>query len=528
MTTAEPVLLDVRNISRTFGAVTVLDSCCLQIAAGEIHALLGANGAGKSTLVSIIAGLIPPTVGEMTLSGQLYAPRDKQAAEHLGVQIVQQELNLIPTLTVAENLQLNRLPHRWGIVNRRELHERARAALNRFHLHDIPTDLPLGQLGIGHRQLIEIAAALDRQCRLLILDEPTAALTAGESETLFAHLKHLKTEGVGIIYISHRLDEVAAISDRVSILRDGRVVNSGPANELNAEEMVLRMSDVRQSSSKSDGAKSSVTDRAAMTVAHLSCGPVRDVSFTVYQGERLGIAGLVGSGRTELLRAIFGADTMEAGEVILPERPARRYQHPSDAASDGIAMLTEDRKANGLLLPSAIRSNISLSSISRQFSRFGLIRQQQEDDAAETIVHQLDIRCTGIQQPAEQLSGGNQQKVVMGRWLVRDADVFLLDEPTRGIDVAARRQIHLLLQSLAQTGKALVIVSSDTSELLEICDRILVMSGGQLTDEIRRPESRGTGLPPDRASDWTEDRINRAAFQRPQRQTLVPTGKASS
>ncbi len=500
MTDGPDNLLSLTELTKRYGSVTVLDRCSVEIRGGEIHALLGANGAGKSTLVKIVAGLIFPSQGRMRLAGEVYSPNGKQDAESRGVQIVQQELNLIPTLTVAENMFLSRLPSWSGVVRRRELDEQARQALDRFGLQDVATDTLVGSLGVGRQQMVEIAAALDRDCRLLILDEPTAALSSAETRTLFEWLKRMRERGVGIIYISHRLEEVAEVADRTSILRDGKYVGTYATSVLSTEDMINLMSGDEPECNEFTEHESWTQEPAALRVERLSTDFLHDVSFTVHQGERLGIAGLVGSGRSELLRAIFGADVASSGQIRLgPEGKAERFRHPSQAVDAGLAMVTEDRKQNGLLLSQSIRVNTTLASMWKRFSFAGLIQPDKEDSSAANMCRSLETHCIGVEQPAGTLSGGNQQKVAVAKWLVRDADVFLFDEPTRGIDVAARRRIHRLIGSLADDGKGIVIVSSDLSELLETCDRIAVMSNGRLVEIFSRP-------------DWSHDRIMQAAF----------------
>ncbi len=497
---AEPPLLSVHDLTKRY-TVTVLDRISFDLQAGEIHALLGANGAGKSTLCRIIAGLVSRSTGEMTFDGHPYAPANKQAAEALGVQIVQQELNLISTLSVAENILLGRMPHRGGIIRKRELHERTRRALDRLCLEDIMTQTLVGSLGVGRQQMVEIAAALDRDCRILILDEPTATLSATETQRLFEWLVRLRQDRVGIIYISHRLDEVARLADRVTVLRDGKHVCTHPASELTTDAMVNFMTGARDQSVARQKHESFATEQIALRVEGVSRGKiVRDVSFEVRAGERLGIAGLVGSGRTELLRAVYGADIAEDGDVFLADSDMpRRFRHPGEAVAAGLAMVTEDRKQNGLLLPQSIRVNTTLCAMWHRFSAGGMIRRRAEQNSAEQMCRQLETRCTSIEQSVATLSGGNQQKVAVSKWLVRDANVFLFDEPTRGIDVAARLRIYHLFHSLSRDGKALVIVSSDLDELLETCDRIAVMSAGRMVATFDR-------------SNWAHEKIMQAAF----------------
>lgn len=492
-------LLQTNGLTKRYGKVSVLRDVSLEVSAGEIHALLGANGAGKSTLCKMISGLIAPSSGTMQLAGANYAPASKQQAEASGVEIVQQELNLIGTLSVAENLLLTRLPNRGGVLRSRRLHEEARRILNRFGLSDVPTFAPVESLGVGYQQMVEIATALARECRVLILDEPTAALSGTEAEQLFEHLNTLREQGVAIIYISHRLDEVAAIADRVTVLRDGHYVTTRQTASLSTDDMVDLMSGDDQSKQTADH-QSHRTTEMALQVRSLTCGIVRDVSLQVRQGERLGITGLVGSGRTELLRAIFGADAATSGEIVLTNQPQRGlFSSPSEAVASGLAMVTEDRKQNGLLLSQSIATNTTLSSLRKRFSRWGLLRCAEERRVSKEMVDQLETRCESIEQSVATLSGGNQQKVAVAKWLVRDADVFLFDEPTRGIDVAARRRIYRLLESLAADGKACVIVSSDLEELFETCDSIAVMCAGRLVETFDR-------------ENWSREKIMQASF----------------
>lgn len=483
-------LLEIQGLSKAYGTTRVLNDCHLVIRAGEIHALLGGNGAGKSTLVRIMAGLVPITAGAMTLAGERYMPASKRDAERAGIEIVQQEFNLLPTLTVAENLLLSRLPAWGGVIQQGELQRRAQAALDRLELQGIDTQALVETLGVGQQQMVEIAAALDRKCRLLILDEPTAALSVAEAESLFRWLQRLRKEGVAIVYISHRLDEVARLADHVTILRDGQCVGTYEASTLDTTKMVALMTgqeDARVAAPETAPRQSEETPWA-LRVEGLCGGMVKQVSLQVRAGERLGIAGLVGSGRTELLRLIFGADRATAGSVRVLNGPPRLFHHPSQAVAAGIAMVTEDRKQNGLLLSQAIRVNSTLAGMRRWFSCWGLVRSQAEIASAEHYRHSLETRCTSIEQAVGTLSGGNQQKVVLAKWLTMAANVFLFDEPTRGIDVPARQRIYRLLESLAAEGKGMVIVSSDLEELLETCDRIAVMSCGRLVETFSRDQ----------------------------------------
>lgn len=489
-------LLQLSGISKCYGQVTVLDRADLCMRAGQVHALLGANGAGKSTLSRIIAGLVPGWTGQMSLLGKDYSPNSKREAELAGIEIVQQEFSLVPTLSVAENLFLNALPAICGIVRRRQLLERARELLQRFQLEQIDPTAPVGSLGIGQQQMLEIAAAFGRSCKLLILDEPTAALSSRETELLFEQIAKLKAFGTSFIYISHRLEEVQRICDCVTILRDGKVVRTAQTSELSTSDIIREMSGQESSASKptprlppSRPSQKAVKHEVALKVDRLCCGRMKDVSFEVHRGERLGIAGLVGSGRTRLLRTIFGADQAESGSIFIGNNDhSNRFTHPSQAVASGIAMITEDRKQSGLLLNQSIEMNISLSSLREKFSQFGFLRSRKLTESARVVCEKMETKFNSLIQPVGTLSGGNQQKVVLAKWLMREASIFLFDEPTRGIDVAARTKVHELLAELASDGKAIVIVSSELDELFETCDRIGVMSRGRLVRVFRRDE----------------------------------------
>ncbi len=492
------VLLQTRGLAKAY-AGPVLSDVNFELRPGEVHALVGENGAGKSTLCNIIAGLRQPDAGEMILQEKPYHPSDKKAAELQGVRIVLQELSLIDNLTVAENLFLDHLPNRMGWINGGRLAKAARTALDKVGLTELDHNTPVRQLGIGQKQLVEIAAGLSQECRVLILDEPTAALTSGDAKRLFIQVRKLQDAGVGIIFISHHLEEVQEISDRVSVLRDGRMVAVKERGTYALND-IIRFMVGRDLGEAIERPSTASPDRVALRVEGLKAPPVvREVSFEVHAGEILGFAGLMGSGRTETMRAIFGADSRAAGQLFLDGK-AIQIDKPADAVKSGIGFLTEDRKAQGLLLPKPLRMNISLARMGDEIAAFGSwIRKSVEETVAERWIERLRVRCSSAEQPAVNLSGGNQQKVVLARWLYRDCSVLICDEPTRGIDVGAKFEIYRLLGSLAATGKAIIVVSSDLHELLALCDRIAVMSAGKLAATFARGE-------------WTEDRIMTAAF----------------
>jgi ribose transport system ATP-binding protein len=491
MTDSVP-LLRVRGLTKSYAA-PVLTDLDLDLPRGEVHALAGENGAGKTTFSRILAGLTAADTGTVTLDGEPYAPRTKAEAERRGVRLVMQELNLIGNLTVAESVFLGHLPHRWGWIDRRALHARARAALARVGLGNIDLGSPVGALGVGQQQLVEIAAGLSQTCALLILDEPTAALTDPEIDRLFAQIAQLKAAGTTVLYISHRLEEIQRIADRISVLRDGCLVTTLPVAGLCLDEVVRQM--VGRPLGRFQH-RPSRPGPVALRVEGLRRFPeVRDVSFAVRRGEILGFAGLMGCGRTEAMRAMVGADRRDSGCVYLhgSATPAR-IESPRDAVRLGLALLTENRKEQGLLLPLSLRANVTLASLARLCSAGGWIRSAAERAAARRWIEALRIRCHSAEQPVRELSGGNQQKTVIARWLLRDCDILVFDEPTRGIDVGARLEIYSLLNGLADQGKALVVVSSDLKELLALCDRIAVMSAGRIAATFDRTQATPDAL----------------------------------
>jgi ribose transport system ATP-binding protein len=493
-----PSLFEASGLGKSYAA-PVLTDVSLDLQAGEVHAVVGENGAGKSTLARIVAGVAQPDAGAMRLRGASYAPRDRAASRAAGFAFVMQEPNGIGTLTVAESLFLDRLPTRFGVgvIDRRRLRAEAGAALARVGLADLGPDRPVASLGIGQQQLVEIAAALARRCEVLILDEPTAALTPAEAGALFAQVERLRREGTGVLFISHRLAEVERVADRVSVLRDGRLVATRPVREIGRDEIVRLM--VGRAIAEPPARADREPGEVALRVQGFTGPGFRDVSFEVRRGEVLGLAGLVGSGRTELLRAIYGADRRTAGSVFLgPSGTPASIGSPRDAVRRGLALVPEDRKTQGLLLPFSVRANVSLSRLRDAADAFGRLRGGRESALADPHIAAVGVRARSNDQPTALLSGGNQQKALLARWLCRDSDVLLVDEPTRGIDVGARSEAHALLRGLADRGKALVVASSELEELYDLADRILVLSAGRVAASFARGE-------------WTADAVMAAA-----------------
>ncbi len=491
-------ILTARGIGKSYPGVQALAGVDFDLRAGEVHALVGENGAGKSTLARIIAGVTERDAGQMELDGQPYAATNRAQAEKHGVRMVMQELHLIGNLTVAENIFIEKLPSRFGFVDYGKLNGAAIQIMEQVGLADVDPNTPVRSLGIGQQQMVEIAAALSRQCRILALDEPTASLTENETELLFAQIERLKAEGVGIIYISHGIEEVLRIADRVSVLRDGRGIATRDAGVLSPSDIIRMMvgRDLEQEQLRHGGGAGEV----ALRVSGLSLGKkVRNVSFEVRRGEVLGVAGLMGSGRTETMRALFGADRADSGQVFLRggDEPVR-IRSPRDAVRSGIAFLTEDRKSQGLLLGLTVRKNISLMRLG-DVSRFGWMDESKERSVASRYIEALSVRCSSAEQTTGELSGGNQQKVVIAKWLYRDCDVLIFDEPTKGIDVGAKFEIYNQLGKLADKGKAIIFVSSDLKELMAVCDRIMVMSAGTVAGTFDRDR-------------WSREKIMAAAL----------------
>jgi len=495
---ASPTVLKLLGIGKSYPGVTALKDVNLEFNAGEVHALVGENGAGKSTLAGIIAGLEKPDGGRVIFKGRDYSPHDKRDSETLGIRMIMQEFNLIPTLSVAENIFFNRLPSRLGFIKRRQLANDTNRVISKVGLKNLNADTPVSSLGVGQQQMVEIATGLSENCELLILDEPSAALTDSEIELLFTQIRTLKQKGVCIIYISHRMEEIKQISDRITVLRDGVVRGTREASEVSITEIIRLMvgrdlDDVHPPKTREQGSR-------ALQVKNLSRGnAVRQVSFDLFNGEILGFAGMMGSGRSELMRLIFGADAKDSGDIYLRDsKTATLIDSPKDAVNAGIALLTEDRKAQGLLMSQSVSVNMSLANMDAVSHR-GWIKPQLEKSVSNRYKDQLSIRCHSTDQQVKTLSGGNQQKVVMAKWLYRETEILIFDEPTRGIDVGAKFEIYNLLMNLARQGRAIIVVSSDMLELFAISNRIAVMSNGALSEIFTRGE-------------WSEDKIMQAAL----------------
>ena len=478
----------MRDIGKSFPGVRALDGVSLELHGGEVLALVGENGAGKSTLMKILAGAQPADTGEIAIDGTVVRIDSPRTAERLGIGMIYQEFNLVPALSPIDNIVLGNEPQRALLLDERAARERAAGAFADLGIV-IPLNVETGRLSVAQQQMVEIAKVLSRHARIIVMDEPSAALTEREIDKLFAIIAKLKAGGVGIVYISHRMEELPRIADRITVLRDGRAVDTRAAADFPPDDIIRAMVGRAVESHFPALPPISADARVGLRVRDLTRAPaVHDVSFDVRSGEIVGLAGLVGAGRTEIVRAIAGADMPQRGEVDV--NGARVVvRSPSDAIAAGIAFITEDRKGQGLVLGMTVRENITLAHLAAFVNRELLIDEAKEEATASHYIAELRIRTPNAQQLVRNLSGGNQQKVVLAKWLLGEAKVFLFDEPTRGIDVGAKAEIYTLMLKLAQGGAAIVMVSSELPEVLGMSHRILVIRGGRIVSELSHEQA---------------------------------------
>ena len=486
-------LISVKNLSKSFPGVKALDGVQFELRAGEVHALMGENGAGKSTLMKILAGVYRKDGGEVLLDGRPVDIESPAHAQALAIGIVHQELHLMPHLSAAQNIYIGREPRKSGgwLLDEAQLNRDAQALFDRLRLKLDPAT-PVSRLTVARQQMVEIAKALSHKSRVLIMDEPTAALNNAEIEELFRIVRQLKEEGVGIVYISHKMDEIQRIADRITVMRDGTYVNTVPADT--PMQQVIAMMVGRRLEQVDKRIPDTTANDVLLDVRGLRRGrEIRDVSFQVRRGEIVGFAGLMGAGRTEVARAIFGADPLEAGEVRVRGQLVR-LRSPQDAVRAGIGYLSEDRKNFGLATGMDVAANITLPSL-RRWLKWGMFLDSRAIlRVSKEMVDKLRVKTPSLMQTARLLSGGNQQKVVIAKWLVRDCDVLIFDEPTRGIDVGAKAEIYKLLNDLAAQGRAIVVISSELPEVLLLSHRILVMCEGRITGEVAGDAATQEGL----------------------------------
>jgi len=492
MTTSGPTFLEMRNITKSFPGVRALDGVTFDLHKGEIHALVGENGAGKSTLMKVLGGVYPHGQygGKILITGQEQRFAAVRDAERAGIAVIYQELSLVKEMTIAENIFLGREPRIFGVIRREELYRRAQEILKEVHL-EVDPHTPIGNLGIGQQQLVEIAKALSHDARILVLDEPTAALTDTEVETLFGILDKLRVRDVGMIYISHKLHEVFRVSDRITVLRDGRTVGTSATADTNQAQVIARMvgrevGDIFPVVDHDQGkVVFAVRDISVEDPAVAGKKLVKAVSFSVRRGEVLGIAGLMGAGRSDLLMAIFGAHFGRISGDIEIEGRRVNITSPAKAIKYGLGFVTEDRKRFGLMMDQTILNNMTLAGL-RQISGRFITSIDAEAAAGERAMKDLRVKANSVFTAAGTLSGGNQQKVVLAKWLLTNPRVLFLDEPTRGVDVGAKQEIYAQINKLARSGLAIVLVSSELPEVLGLSDRVIVLHEGRMTGEFTR------------------------------------------
>ena len=476
------IILRMTGIEKRFSGVHALKSASFELRAGEVHALMGENGAGKSTLIKVLSGIHKRDGGTIELFGKPVEFANIAESQKAGISVIHQELNTMNHLTVAQNIYIGREPMKGFMIDDRKMICDAGELFRNIGVNINP-EIPLGTLTVGKQQMVEIAKAISHDCRLLVLDEPTAALTQPEVEELFKIMNDLRDKGIGMIYISHRMDEINRISDRVTVMRDGEYIGTVNTKDTTKDEIVRMMVGRVIYGDKKE--KSAVPQNAetVLEVKHLNAGnEVKDVTFTLRKGEILGFAGLMGAGRTETARALYGADLKDSGEIFVRGRKVR-IKRPEHAVKNGICYLSEDRKRYGLLLIKSVAENSALASIDR-FTRAGWIDDKQIAKSAAETNALLRTKTPSMFQELKNLSGGNQQKVIVARWLIKNSDIFIFDEPTRGIDVGAKSEMYELMEKLAAEGKSIIMISSELAEIQRLSDRVIVMCEGRITAEL--------------------------------------------
>ena len=487
---AEPPLLQMRGIVKRFPGVLALNGVDFDVQRGEVHALLGENGAGKSTLMKILSGVYEADEGEIRFKGQPVQFKNTRQAQVAGITTIYQELNQVTQLSITENIFLGAEIVRGGMIAWSEMHDKARALLAMLHMEADPR-MPVNRLGVGQQQMVEVARALLHKADLIIMDEPTSSLAIREIDYLFGIIEDLKKSGVGIVYISHHLEESFVVADRVTVLRDGNFVSCLPSTELNVDKLIRLM--VGRDLSEQFPKEIMPRGAEVLRVEGLTQGSkLRDISFSAYGGEVLGIAGLVGAGRTELVRALFGADPIDSGRIFVDGK-AVTIRNPQQAITNGIALLTEDRKQQGLVLQMSTGQNITLSVLQR-LTRGLFTNPGKERDLAQSFIQSLAIKASSQEQLAMNLSGGTQQKVVLSKWMATQPRVLIFDEPTRGIDVGAKVEIYKLMNRLARDGVAILMISSELPEVLGMSDRIMVIHEGRIAGFLERGEASEEGI----------------------------------
>ena len=477
------VILEMKGIDKRFSGVHALKSVNLELCEGEVHALMGENGAGKSTLMKVLCGIYKRDDGVVKLFGKEVDFANIKDSQDAGISIIHQELNMMNHLTVAQNIYIGREPMINGVyIDDKKMEEDAKKLFERIGV-DIDPSAKVGSLTVGKQQMVEIAKAVSHDSKILVLDEPTAALTQTEVEELFAIMNDLKAKGIGMIYISHRMDEINRISDRITVMRDGEYVGTLITSQTTKDEIVKMMVGRVIYGDKKEKSTVSPDAPVVLEVKNLNRGKeIKNVSFKLHKGEILGFSGLMGAGRTEVARAIYGADPVESGEVFINGEKVS-FNSPHEAVEHGICYLSEDRKRYGLLLDKSVSENSVLSSLDDYIS-YGFINDAKIDEASKQANEKLKTKTPSMKQKLRNLSGGNQQKVIIARWLLKDSDIFIFDEPTRGIDIGAKSEMYTLMEELAAKGKSIIMISSELSEIQRLSDRVVVMCEGKITGEL--------------------------------------------
>jgi ribose transport system ATP-binding protein len=480
------------NISKNFGGLAALDNVSLTTREGEVHALMGENGAGKSTLIKILTGAYQKDAGEIFIAGKKVDISNPRDGYRHGISVIYQEFALAPHLTVAENIFIDKLSNSKGIINWKKLKTDAEFLMNKLGFENIDVLKPVSELSVAYQQVVEICKALSRDAKVLILDEPTAVLTTSEVDRLFVIINNLKAKGVCVMYVSHRLKEIFTICDRITVLKDGKNVDCVNVKDIDSDRLVSLM--IGRSMNEFFPERSAKIGEELFKVENLTkSGVIQDVSFSVRSGEVLGISGLIGSGRTETMRVIFGADKKENGKLFLNDK-FLSINSPKQAVKAGVGMLPEDRKNHGVILDMSIRINATLSIIEMFKGIFGFIKNKHEINKVKELVEKLSIKIFSLNDNVSSLSGGNQQKVSLMKWLASNSSVLILDEPTRGVDIGAKVEIYKVINRLAEEGVAIILVSSEMTEIIGMCDRVLVMRQGRVVGEIGREDFSEYGI----------------------------------
>lgn len=471
----KPIILKLKHISKLYPGVTALDDLNIDFIQGEVHAMVGENGAGKSTMIKAISGAIDPTQGTIEINGNTYKNMTPAISRQNGIAVIYQEFTLIPVLTAAENIFLGEFIMNGMVLDKKAMNKKAAELFERLNVK-IDPEVKVADLTTGYQQIVEIAKAVSKDAKLLIMDEPSAPLTTTEVEAMFKIVDKLKAEGVTIIYISHRMEEIFRLTDRVSVLRDGKYVTTVNTKDTSKDELIRFM--VGRELTETYPRRKKKAAETSLSIKNLTGNGVKDISFDVKKGEILGLAGLIGAGRTELAQLIFGYEKIESGEILLCGKSIKP-KNCIEAIEAGIALVPEDRKRQGLVLEMNIRENSSMPKL-RQISKASAINKKKETSLADEYTKSLSIKAPSIEQKAKNLSGGNQQKVVLAKWLAMNPEVLIFDEPTRGIDVGAKQEIYKIMNDLADEGKTLLMISSDMEELLGVSDRIVVLCKGRV------------------------------------------------